>query len=87
VGYDNEIIKVCRLQNGYVVEIYKPTPKEAKKLEKGSYIPYDSPWKEYALADEKEVVKFIGEQIGTLTRKPPGEEYDDAFGEATAKKG
>jgi hypothetical protein len=35
VGYDNEIIKVCRLQNGYVVEAYEPTPKEAKKEDKG----------------------------------------------------
>lgn len=90
MSYDNEIVKICRAENGFTVEIIDmPTPQEAKKEEKeeakspccGSSFPE---WDEYVFATSKEALAFLAGKLDGLSRKDPGEEYDDAFNAGAA---
>lgn len=89
MGYDSQVAKICRLQNGFEVEIYEPSQKKADPKKSDSCCPtgpYDDPWKAYAFTTLDEVMKFMKEKLPSLTRKKPGEEFDEAFDEAAKKK-
>lgn len=84
MSYDTEIVKICRLVNGYEVEIYDP-PKEQPKPKKDMHtaMPYSPPWKAYAFSTEQEVFKFLKDKMPSLRRKSADDEYADSFKEAT----
>ena len=82
MAYDNEIVKICRLVNGYEVEIYDP-PKEQPKAKKDMHMSYSPPWKAFAFSTEQEVLKFLKERMGGLRRKSADEEYEESFKAAT----
>ena len=75
MSYDDEIVKVCKLENGFEVEIYDPSPKKDKK----DVMPYQSGWRSFAFQSEKDVLKFLGEKLGGLKGRNHDEEYAAAF--------
>ena len=84
MSYDDQIARICRLENGFEVEIYDPLKKTPK--ERPGTVPFQDPWKSYAFGTTKEVMKFLSERIDKLSRKSADVEYADAFKEATDKE-
>lgn len=82
MSYDDEIAKICRLENGFEVEVYDPPPR--KPLKDGYAEPYRSPWKSYAFGTAKEAMAFLQGRLDKL--KSPNSEFSDGFKEATKKK-
>ena len=91
MSYGNEIIRVCRLENGLEVEIYEPKLSKEKLAEKGArenaccppFNHYDEPWKAYAFESDAAALAFITEKLPGLRRKSDKDEYNDAFNEVT----
>lgn len=75
MSYDDQIVRICKLQNGFEVEIFDPKPKKDKK----DYVPYDAGWRSFAFTSEKDVLKFLGEKLGSLKARNHDEEYTAAF--------
>jgi len=80
--YDDQVAKICRLQNAWEVEIYDK-PKEQKS--KNGMVSYQDPWKSYAFATAEEVLKFLGERLDKLKPRNSEMEYEEGFQEATSK--
>lgn len=89
MGYDTEVAKICRLSNGWELEIYDPPPEEKKAedkaAKKGAYIPsegiYKSPWRTLAFATFDELIEYLEEKGASL--KPRN--YDDEYAAEFAK--
>lgn len=90
MSYDDEVCKICRLQNGWEVEIYDPTPKEGKaekKAESKGYISsYHSGWRSFAFTTEKELIKFLGSRLSGLKPRNYDEDYQSAFDAGVASE-
>lgn len=77
-----DIVRISMLENGWEVECYHK-PKERKSSEPYSYV---EPWKSYGFDSVEKVMKFLKDQLPTLSRRMSGdEEYASGFKEATAK--
>lgn len=86
MAHGSEIIRVCRLENGFEVEVYEPAPRKKDKTKKDSCCAptlYDDPWKAYAFETEEAALTFIAGKLPGLSRKTPDQEMEDAFNEAT----
>lgn len=83
MSYDDQIAKICRLENGFEVEVYDPPPPR-KPSDKPSMEPYKDPWKSYAFGTAKEAMAFLQGRLEKL--KSPNSEYADGFKEASKKK-
>lgn len=83
MSYNEQVAKVCRLQNAWEVEIYDPPAK--KKTSKNIPEPYVDPWKSYAFKTSKEVMAFLQQKLDSLRPGDPEGEYGDGFAEATSK--
>jgi hypothetical protein len=84
MSYDDQVAKICRLQNAWEVEIYDPPKREAKP--KNVPEPYRDPWKSYAFKTSKEVMDFLKQRLDTLRPNHAEGEYADGFAEATKTK-
>lgn len=82
MNYNDQIAKICRLENGFEVEIYDPPP--PRKADSKYIEPYREPWKSYAFGTAKEAMAFLQGRLEKL--KSPNSEYADGFKEATKKK-
>ncbi|MGH9895768.1 MAG: hypothetical protein ACREA0_28045 [bacterium] len=87
-SYGNEILKVCRLENGLEVEVYEPMP--AKPTKKGATkgccaVPYDEPWKAYAFETEEAALAFITAKLPGLRRKTADQELEEGYNAASAE--
>lgn len=86
MSYDNQILRVCRLENGFEVEVYEPPP-PPKKSKKDSTLcgcgPYEEPWKAYAFETAETAIAFMAAKMPSMTRKSGEEEYQETFKEAT----
>ena len=75
------ILRVEKLENGYTVEVCDEKVMANNRKPKSNY---EDPWKEYAFEDAAGVVAFVTAHLDKLKPPPgPGEEYDDAFKQAT----
>ena len=83
MSYDDQIAKICRLENGFEVEVYDPPPPR-KTSDKTSMEPYKDPWKSYAFGTAKEAMAFLQGRLEKL--KSPNSVYADGFKEASKKK-
>lgn len=93
MSYDTEVLKVCRLENGFEVEVYEPSPpkKESKEEVKARMdgccghvpSPYEEPWKSYAFETVETTLAFISTKLPLARRKGADDEYQDTFKEAT----
>jgi hypothetical protein len=92
LGYDDKVAEICRLSNGWQVEVYDPPSedKEEKKEAKDSKdapccVPsYKSPWRTLAFSTLDEVLAFLKSQEATLKPRNFDEEYAKSF-KATVK--
>lgn len=89
MAYGNEILKVCRLENGLEVEVYDPTPAKPGKKDSTKdsccTVPYDEPWKAYAFQTEEAALAFITAKLPGLRRKTPDEEMEEGFNAASTE--
>ena len=89
ISYNDEICKICRLQNGWEIEIYQPTPAEEKEEEdaekKGMPISYDDPWRGFAFSTIEEVIAFITKKLPELKPRNYDEDYEAAFNKEAEK--
>lgn len=83
MSYSDNIARICRLENGFEVEVYDPPPPR-KPGSKEYMEPYREPWKSYAFGTAKEAMAFLQGRLEKL--KSPNSEYADGFKEATQKK-
>ena len=94
MSYNETLIRIEKIANGYTVECYEAKPKKPTKA--GSdccVVPYESPYVEYAFTDQKgksaidAVKEFVGAKLPTLVRQmADAEDYDRAWEDATSKK-
>lgn len=63
MGYDGQIVRVEKLQNGYEVEVCDPDIVKANNKPKSAYM---DPWKGYAFTTAKEVTDFLTKVMDTL---------------------
>lgn len=75
-----DVVRICRLENGWEVECYEPRP-EPKK---GTPYHYQEPWKSYGFADVNKALAFLKDKLPALTRKSPEEEYASGFKDAVS---
>lgn len=77
-----DIVRISMLENGWEVECYhKPKPRKPNEP-----YSYESDWKCYGFDSADKVMKFLKDQLPTLSRRMSGdEEYASGFKEATAK--
>lgn len=95
MGYDNEVIRVCRLTNGWEVELYDPSPAVAKAEKKAaSGIPVteaslvgSSPWRTVMFTTFDEVVEYLEEKGPNLKPRNFDEEYAKSFADTVKKMG
>lgn len=94
MGYDNKVVEICRLTNGWEVEIYDPPEEEVKAekkaAEKGDCcVPstgiYKSPWRTMAFSTFEEMIGFLTKKGPTLKPRNFDDEYAKSFN-ATVKK-
>lgn len=80
----NEIVRVEKIENGYQVSCYEPSPvkKGGKKGIGMSDVPYAEPWKTYYAKDIAAVCGLIEEKLPAIKRGNESEEYGSAFSEA-----
>jgi hypothetical protein len=78
-----DFIRVEKLENGFEVECLDPAIQAAN--EKSKSMAYRDPYKAYAFSTAEEVVKFIGEKLGSMKAKSKDGGYAAAFKEASAK--
>jgi len=90
MGYDSQIVRIDRLENGFTVELYEPDPKKKADASKSTSCcspgDYRDPWKGYACKDEKAVLALLKERMTGLRRRDADKEYADSFNEAASKK-
>ena len=83
MSYDDQVARVCRLSNGWELEIYDPTPKQekaaAKAEDKGMPISYGSGWRSFAFTTDKELLAFLTQKLPMLKPSNHDEEYQAAF--------
>ena len=84
MSYDDEVAKVCRVQNGWTVEIFDPSPAEEKAdkkaQDKGMFVgSYRSGWRSFAFTTEKELLAFLGKKLPSLNPRNFDEAYQAAF--------
>ena len=84
MSYSDQIARICRLENGFEVEVYDPPPPPKRDKNGMSVEPYREPWKSYAFGTAKEAMAFLQGRLEKL--KSPNSEYADGFKEATKKK-
>lgn len=60
----DEIVKICKMMNGYEVEVCDP---EQRKKNTSPKQPYSDPWKSYAFQSEAQVVKFLKKVLPSLS--------------------
>lgn len=90
MSYDNEVVRICALQNGYEVECYEPKEAPKKVKANGEIVepkakttePYMPSWKAYAFPTAGALVAFLTKKLPSLTRQP-ALEFDEAFEEAS----
>ena len=81
MSYDSCLARIERIQNGFLVEFYEPTPR--KKDKSGMSIgPYNSDWKEYSYPTLDEALAAMKKKLPTVTRNAD-QEYAAGFAEAT----
>jgi hypothetical protein len=75
MSYDDCILKIEKLENGYEVEIADPESDGG----------YDTEWKGYAFHTAAEVSNFIAEHLDSLTPPPDADKvYADEFKRQTS---
>ena len=87
MGYDNEVAKLCRLTNGWEVEIYDPSPQEVKAedkaAKKGEYVSsigvYRSPWRTMAFSSFEDAIEFLETKGKDLKPRNFDDEYAASF--------
>lgn len=77
MSYDDTILKIEKLENGYTVCVVDEKIAENNKKPKARW---EDPWKEYGFSNDTDVLAFVTKRLATL-KKPPSasEEYDGAF--------
>ena len=80
MSYDSCLARIERIQNGFLVEFYEPTPR--KKGKDGMRIgPYVSDWKVYSYPTLDEALAAMKKKLPAVTRNAD-QEYATAFDEA-----
>lgn len=88
MGYDDVLMRIERIANGWIVECYEPSPKPKGKS--STAVGMGSDWAEYAFTDKPgkpaidEVTSFVKEKLPKLERNA-ADEYNKAFDEAAAE--
>lgn len=90
MSYDTEVVKICRLSNGWTVDVYDPSPAEEKaekKMAKGDMampMPYKDPWRTMAFGTFEEVLAFLAGKGKDLKPRNFDEEYAKSFNETVS---
>lgn len=88
MSYDDQVARICRLENAWEVEVYDPPKREPKPLKLGEMSEpyYRDPWKSYAFSSAKEVMAFLTDRLEKLKPGNSEQEYATGFKEATKSK-
>lgn len=87
LGYDTKVVEICRLTNGWEVEIYNPPPPAVEKKQEQAAkdapccapTPYVSPWVTLAFSTLEEALTFIKGKEKDLKPRNFNSEYAASF--------
>lgn len=82
MAYDDAVMRIEKLENGFEVEVYEPAPAPKGKGTPPMGMP--EPWKGYAFTSADDAIAFITEKLPTL--KTRRDEFSDGFAEATTEE-
>lgn len=82
MAYDDCVVKIEKLANGFEVEIYEPTtsPGGSSNAMRGA-MGSPEPWKGYAFTSVDEVINFLKSKLPTV--KTPTDMFSEGFADAT----
>jgi hypothetical protein len=75
-----ECVSIRRLNNGFVIEATDPAIEKANNAQKNGAYRYKNPRVEYAMKDEKEVMKWLKDNASVWAAKTT-DEFGSAFAE------
>lgn len=92
MGYESKVAELCRLSNGWEVEVYDPPASDAKaKVESKSTDccapvcgDYKSPWRTLAFSTLDEALAFLKSVEAKLKPRNYDDEYAKSFQDAIA---
>lgn len=88
MGYGSEVVRICRLSNGWELEIFDPAPEEVKAEQKAAAkgdccVPsagiYKDPWRTMAFSTFEDMIEFLEEKGPTLKPRNFDDEYAKSF--------
>lgn len=88
MGYGSEVVRICRLSNGWEVEIFDPSPADEKAAKKDAakaeaccapVSDYKDPWRTMAFSTFEDMIEFLEEKGPTLKPRNYDDEYAKSF--------
>lgn len=75
--YDEEVAKICRLENGYVVHVYSSggVTRRRSGIDEMSH----DPWRAYTFKTSAQAIKFLEVVLPKLSRRSDDDEFAAAF--------